>query len=137
MLPEILSDHSQSILLLAGLSLVAFLLSIILLPIAIIRLPSDFFIRTRPPRTKLSPHRLALKILKNLLGLSLLIIGIFMLFIPGQGILTMLFGISLMDFPGKRRLELNIARRPRVARSLNWLRQKANKPAFILTSPQD
>lgn len=136
-LPTFLSEHSQSILLLASLSLAAFVLSIILLPIVIIRLPADFFIRAHPERKAFSPLRLSLKILKNLLGLSLLIIGILMLFIPGQGILTMLFGISLMDFPGKRRLEFKIASRPRVARSLNWLRKQADKPTFTLTKPQD
>ncbi|MGZ0655966.1 PGPGW domain-containing protein [Coraliomargarita sp. W4R53] len=132
MFQELLSEHSDIILLLAGISIAAFVLSIILLPIVIIRLPKDFFIRDRPQGLALSPLKLFLRIAKNLLGLLLLLAGIIMIFIPGQGILTMLFGISLLDFPGKRRLEIKIVRTPRVSRSLNWLRKKADRAPFLL-----
>lgn len=132
MLQELLSEHTDTILLLAGISLAAFVISLILLPVIIIRLPEDYFVRMRSKSVQLSPQRLALKLLKNLLGVFLLLVGIVMLFIPGQGILTMLFGISLMDFPGKRRLQIRIVRMPRVNRSLNWLREKADQPHFVL-----
>lgn len=132
MLQDFLSQHSETILLIAGVSLGAFVVSIILLPFIIIRLPEDFFIRQPPKRPRLSPLRLFLRFLKNLLGVFLLLVGALMLFIPGQGILTMLFGISLMDFPGKRRLEIKLVRSPRVLRSLNWLREKADRAPFRL-----
>ncbi|MDQ8193669.1 hypothetical protein QEH59_04500 [Coraliomargarita sp. SDUM461004] len=132
MLQNFLSQHSETILLLASISLFAFVLSIILLPFSIIRLPEDFFVREPPPRTALSPLKLLFYIIKNFIGVLLLLAGMVMIFMPGQGILTMLFGITLMDFPGKRQLEIRIVRAPRVARSLNWLRKKADKPAFIL-----
>ncbi|HBR92797.1 PGPGW domain-containing protein [Coraliomargarita sp. SDUM461003] len=132
MLHRFLSQHSDTLLLLASISLFACVLSLILLPLSIIRLPADFFIREPSPRKALSPIRIILHFAKNLVGGLLLFMGIIMVFIPGQGILTMLFGISLMDFPGKRRLEIKIVKAPRVTRSLNWLRHKADKPAFIL-----
>jgi hypothetical protein len=132
MLLELISEDTDTILLLAGISLAAFVISLILLPLIIIRLPEDYFVRMRSKSVQLSPQRLALKFLKNLLGVLLLLVGIVMLFIPGQGILTMLFGISLMDFPGKRRLQIRIVRMPRVNRSLNWLREKADQPHFVL-----
>lgn len=132
MLQEFLSEHSETIILIAGISLGAFVISIILLPLIIIRLPADFFIREPAKQSSRSIGRLSLKLLKNLVGVFLLLVGILMLFIPGQGILTMLFGISLMDFPGKRRLEARCVSLPRVTRSLNWLREKADKPLFIL-----
>lgn len=135
MLPDFLSDHTDTILLLAGISLGAFVISLILLPLIIIRLPEDYFVRAQSTGLKLSPMRLALKFLKNVFGICLLLVGIVMLFIPGQGILTMLFGISLMDFPGKRRLQIKIVSKPRVYRSLNWLREKADHPRFVL--PKD
>jgi hypothetical protein len=132
MLHDFLSAHTEIILLIAGASLVAFVISIILLPIIIIRLPEDFFIREPEQASSLSPFRILLKLIKNLLGIALLLVGFIMLFIPGQGILTILFGICLMDFPGKRKLEARLVSRPRVYRSLDWLRQKAQRPSFVL-----
>jgi len=126
------ADYSEAILWIAGVSLTAFFVSILALPLVIIRLPGDFFVRAPPIARRLSPLRLCLKLLKNALGLIFFVAGSIMLFIPGQGILTMLFGISLTDFPGKRRLEAKIVRLPRVHRSLNWLRKKAERPPFIL-----
>ncbi len=134
---ELLSEHTETILWLAGLSLGAFVVSILVLPFIIIRLPADFFVRLPRPRTTLSPIRLCLKVLKNGLGALFFIVGFIMLFIPGQGILTMLFGISLMDFPGKRRLQTKLVRVPRVYRSLNWLRVKAERAPFQLPKKSD
>jgi hypothetical protein len=127
-----ISEHQATIVLLATLSVVAFLISIIVLPLILIRLPADYFVT--PPHI---PERhpvigIILKLLKNAIGLLLLAIGFIMLFIPGQGILTMLFGLALMDFPGKWQLQGRIARAPRVHRSLDWLRQKTDQPLFIL-----
>jgi hypothetical protein len=38
----------------------------------------------------------------------LLIAGIIMLVTPGQGIISILLGLFLMEFPGKRKLELKL-----------------------------
>ena len=65
---------------------------------------------------------------KNLLGYILLLGGVLMLFLPGQGILTMVVGLLLIDYPGKFALEKKIVRTPTVFKGLNWLRSKANKP---------
>ena len=35
---------------------------------------------------------------------------------------------TLVEFPGKRRLELWIARRSTVQRAIDWLRRKAGRP---------
>ena len=58
--------------------------------------------------------------------------GIAMLALPGQGILTILVGITLLNFPGKRRLELRIVRQRRVLRAINWMRAKAKRPPLVL-----
>lgn len=131
-LQSIFLENRDAIIVLAGFSLLAFLVSIIALPILIIRLPADYFIRPVPVSYRHPVLHLVLKILKNTLGLILLILGFGMLFIPGQGILTMLVGMALMDFPGKWELQRRIVRSPRVHRSLDWLRQKTDKPLFIL-----
>lgn len=132
MLQAFISENSETILWLAGLSLGVFVGSILFLPFILIRLSADFFVRRPPARAELSVTRLCLKALKNILGAFFFFVGFIMLFIPGQGILTMLFGISLMDFPGKRRLQHRIIRMPRIHRSLDWLRHKADRPPFLL-----
>jgi len=74
---------------------------------------------------------LMINIVKIMVGLFLLICGLVMLFLPGQGLLTMLMGLSLIPFPGKKKLEKAIVARKSVRYSLNWIRMKANKKPFI------
>lgn len=109
--------------------------SLILAPVVIARLPANYFLeRPRHPReTSWDPRRplhFALAVLKNLLGVALIVIGVAMVPFPGQGLLTMVVGIGLVDFPGKQRLSNAIVRRPMVLRSLNWVRIKARKAPF-------
>jgi len=62
----------------------------------------------------------------------LLLMGIAMLVLPGQGILTMLIGISLLDFPGKRTLEKKIVCHPSVHRAIDKIRQRAGQSPLVL-----
>ncbi len=81
-----------------------------------------------------SPHKQLVWLIecaKILLGVLLLSAGIAMLVLPGQGLITILVGLSLIPFPGKRRLELFLLSRKEVRSSLNWIRIKANKDPFI------
>ena len=55
-----------------------------------------------------------------------------MLFLPGQGVLTILIGLSLLEFPGKRRLEAKIVGQPTVLSTINNMRAKFGKPPLIL-----
>jgi len=73
----------------------------------------------------------ALKIAEILLGLILIVCGLAMLILPGQGIITLLIGLSLVPFPGKDKLERNLLARKSVQSTLNWIRVKANKEPFI------
>jgi len=68
---------------------------------------------------------------KIIVGVSFLLIGLVMLVLPGQGLITILIGISLLPFPGKNKMEKNILSRKSVRSSLNWIRIKANKEPFI------
>ncbi|MHC4161679.1 MAG: PGPGW domain-containing protein [Planctomycetota bacterium] len=69
---------------------------------------------------------------RNLLGAVLVVAGIAMLILPGQGILTILIGLIVLEFPGKRDLELRLVRRPRVRRAIDWLRAKGKRPPLVL-----
>jgi hypothetical protein len=67
---------------------------------------------------------------KNLLGVLLVAIGILLSIpgVPGQGLLTILLGIMLLDFPGKRGLEQKLLSRPGVLKTINRLRARFEKP---------
>ena len=116
-------------------SLVTFILSLIFMPWLITRLPSDYFTDEKRHKSKTrKTHPViyyTLRILKNILGGFLIIAGILMLVLPGQGILTILVGIGLVDFPGKFRLLRKFAQQPPIFKSMNWIRQKTNKEPLI------
>ncbi len=114
-------------------SIVTFFLTIMILPLIIIRLPEDYFAREKPDGFITRQNkgvRLTLFILKNIGGLILLIMGFLMLFVPGQGILTILAGLSVMNFPGKRKMEMKLASKKTVFKSLNWIRNKGQRGHF-------
>jgi len=71
---------------------------------------------------------------KNLLGAVLVLLGIVMSVpgVPGQGVLTILLGIMLLDIPGKRRLEQKILSQPKVLEKINGLRRKFSKQPLVL-----
>jgi hypothetical protein len=73
-------------------------------------------------------------ILKNVLGTLLVLLGLFLSLpgIPGQGLLTILIGVMLLSFPGKRRLERRLVSRPSVLAAINALRAYFGKPAMRL-----
>jgi hypothetical protein len=114
-------------------SMVSFVGSLIAIPIVVGRLPVDHFVSEihGPHWSISSPGRRLWIVLKNLLGGLLVAGGVMMLVLPGQGVLTMLLGIALMDLPGKWRVMRSIARREHVMKALNWMREKAEKPPLI------
>lgn len=116
-------------------SLIGFIGTLVAIPFIMVRLPADYF-DTRTPRHWMKDHhpvlRLAGLIVKNVVGAVFLLAGLAMLFLPGQGILTMLIGISLLDFPGKRKLEAKIVGQHTVLQALNAIRAKFDKPPLTL-----
>jgi len=120
----------------SGVSLLSAVATLLTIPWAVARLPEDYFHHKH--RENWSGFRrapaiaLVFGVVKNLVGAVLLVLGIVMLFIPGQGLLTILVGLLLMNFPGKYRLERWLVERPGVLRSLNWLRKRQGCPPFRL-----
>ncbi len=86
-----------------------------------------------------SPARLALAIGKNVLGAVLVIVGLVLSVpgVPGQGLLTILVGILLLDIPGKRKLERRLVSRPAVLRNINKLRTRFDRSPLKLGSDGD
>lgn len=116
---------------LAFASLMMVVASVILVPMLLIWMPTDYFQREREEeRADRTLLGWTVMIAKNLAGAILLLAGIAMLLLPGQGIISILAGLSLMNFPGKRKLERKIIGRPKVLASINWLREKAGRAAL-------
>lgn len=119
---------------LAALSLITFVLSIVLIPWAVGRLPQDCFLRLYHNDTNKTPPSIwsiIMVILRNVLGLILFLAGIAMLFFPGQGLLTILLGALLISFPGKDKLVHTLVCRPKIQHGLDWLRKKRGKSSFF------
>lgn len=126
---------------LAGLSLLMFVVTLVVFPLVIIYLPEDYFVRDRrDPARQTRRHPavwLVLTILKNILGVALVAAGLAMLVLPGQGLLTMLIGVTLVNFPGKFALERRIVSRPSMAKTLNRIRDVARRPRLELPQSRD
>ena len=105
------------------------------IPFAIVRLPEDYLVNDGQAGwldKQPTVVRWGLRIFKNLLGVVLVILGIVMLVLPGQGILSIVLGLSLVDFPGRHALQCKLIRRPKVIDSINWIRRKFHRPPLIL-----
>jgi hypothetical protein len=126
---------TETLVALTVLSIVFFVGSLIAIPFILVRLPADFF-DIRVPRPWMEDHHPVLRVMghlvKNVVGAIFLFAGFLMLFLPGQGILTMLIGISMLDFPGKRKVEAKLIGQPAVLHALNGMREKFGKPPLII-----
>ncbi|MCK5674791.1 MAG: hypothetical protein KAH95_15535 [Spirochaetales bacterium] len=115
-------------------SLFLILSVLILVPLVIINLPSDYFLsrENKGILNNLSfPFNFILIMLKNGIGLILICFGILLLFLPGQGLITIFTGLMLLNFPGKRGIELFIVRKRPVLNAINWIRFKAGKEKIV------
>lgn len=72
-------------------------------------------------------ERLLVLAARNIFAAIFIIAGIAMLILPGQGILTLIVGFLLLDFPGKYGIERWIVHRQSVLRPINWLRRRAGR----------
>jgi hypothetical protein len=108
-------------------SAVFFVGSILAVGIVIVRLPPDYFQQeSRSRRERRTP--VWVRVGKNVLGWLLILAGIAMLVLPGQGMLVILIGVMLADFPGKYRLERWIVSRGKVLKVINKLRRRFKRP---------
>jgi hypothetical protein len=125
----------QFLIWLAASSIVMFVGTLVAIPIILVRLPADYF-DVRIPRPWMENHhpilRVAGHLVKNIVGVVFLLAGLAMLLLPGQGILTILIGLSLVEFPGKRRLEAKLVGQPAVLSTINKMRAKFNRPPLII-----
>lgn len=120
----------------ALISVLTFVLSLLIVPVILVYLPADYFsVARRSRRRSFATHpfiALSLLLVKNLLGTILLLAGILMLALPGQGLLTIAVALMLLDFPGKYRAERWLVTRQQVRQAINWVRLQAGRPELLL-----
>lgn len=136
---EWLSLHRELCVWLSAVSVFMFVGTLLAVPWLVLRIPHDYFLRQRHYADRWKPEhpilRIAFHVVKNIVGCVLTLAGIIMLFTPGQGVLTILVGLLFLDFPGKFAAERWLISRPPVFRAVNWMREKASRPA--LERPND
>src|ERR1041384_4456381 len=102
---------------LVAFSVLAVVASIVLVPRFLAKLPPNYLEKGEEPK-----HSLPLRIARNVLGAVLVTLGVAMLLLPGQGLLTLLVGLLLVDFPGKHELVRRLMSKPKVLSIVNKLR---------------
>ena len=126
------STHENLLVWMGLISLIVFIASLASLPWLVALIPEDYFISSKRQLTSWKNRFPGMWVLvfvvKNTIGYLLLLSGMLMLFLPGQGVLTMVAGLLMMDYHGKFALERRIALSPSILSKLNWLRKKANRP---------
>jgi hypothetical protein len=120
-----------------GLFLFSFTISILAVAIVMVKIPADYFSSHYSPEFMTDKPwlvRWSVVILKNALGIILVLIGIVLSLpgVPGQGILTILLGLIMLDIPGKRPIEAKIIRRPNILAAVNDLRARYNKSPLVM-----
>ena len=120
-----------------GMFVISFTVSLALVSFVLVKLPATYFHSSHAREFWVDRHR-AVRwsglVLKNLIGLILIVLGVLMSLpgVPGQGILTILLGLIMLDIPGKRPLETSLVKQPKVLQSINRLRERFGKPPLIL-----
>ena len=127
---EFVSNYKTYILWLATISLFVFIFSLVSIKWLVALIPTDYFVKKNISKSKKSYSLLWLIsiIVKNIIGYTLILGGILMLVLPGQGLFTILMGLILSNYPGKYTIEKKFISNPSILKTVNWLRKKSNKP---------
>ena len=130
------SMNSDLIFLLGSLSIFILIISVFMMVLIISFLPEDYFksenrnLISSVQNSRYPLLKLLVLITKNFFGVLLLLSGILMLVLPGQGILTIITGLVFMDYPGKYKFERKLLRQKGVINSKNWIRSRLSKPSL-------
>jgi len=117
--------------------LASFFVNLGIVSVILVKLPADHFSKSRKTKFWAGPRPAihAAKVIgKNIAGVLLVALGIVLSLpgVPGQGLLTVLLGIMLLDFPGRERLEQKLLSKPSIVNTINRLRGRFGKPPLEL-----
>jgi len=130
------SMNSDLLFFLGSLSIFILIISVFMMVLIISFLPEDYFksenrnLISSVQNSRYPLLKLLVLITKNFFGVLLLLSGILMLVLPGQGILTIITGLVFMDYPGKYKFERKLLRQKGVINSINWIRSRLSKPSL-------
>ena len=130
------SMNSDLLFLLGSLSIFILIITVFMMVLIISFLPEDYFksenrnLISSVQNSRYPLLKLLVLITKNFIGVLLLLSGILMLVLPGQGILTIITGLVFMDYPGKYKFERKLLRQKGVINSINWIRSRLSKPSL-------
>jgi hypothetical protein len=130
------SMNSDLLFLLGSLSLFILIISVFMMVLIISFLPEDYFksenrnLISSVQNSRYPLLKLLVLITKNFFGVLLLLSGILMLVLPGQGILTIITALVFIDYPGKYKFERKLLRQKGVINSINWIRSRLSKPSL-------
>ncbi len=105
--------------------LVTFVVGLLVLRTLVLRLPSDWFVREEPPRSR------AARTARRIAGALLVLVGMALLVLPGPGMLVVAMGIVLFDSPRKKALLAKLLTRPAIGDALDRARARAHKEPFV------
>ncbi len=121
----------------AGLFLASLAISFLSIAVVLVKIPANYF--SSHYQHDFLPNsswavRWGAVILKNILGVMLVILGLLLSLpgVPGQGLLTILLGLIMIDIPGKRPIEAKIIKRPTILAAANNLRARYDKEPLVL-----
>ena len=139
---DFLSDFFSSltwskVLIGAGIFVVSFFANLGIVSLILVKLPADHFSKSRKTKFWSGPRpwlHAAKVIGKNIGGVLLVALGVVLSLpgVPGQGLLTVLLGIMLLDFPGRDRLEQKLLSKPSIVNTINSLRGRFGKKPLEL-----
>ena len=121
----------------AAFSVFTFVVGSAVVTFVLVKLPANYFHSSHAREFLVERHPVLRAIgiaAKNVLGLMFVVLGVIMAVpgVPGPGVLTVLLGVMMLDFPGKRDLEARLLGQPRVYSAVNSLRAKFGKPPLML-----
>ena len=130
------SINSDLLFLLGSLSIFILIISVFMMVLIISFLPENYFksenrnLISSVQNSRYPLLKLLALITKNFFGVLLLLSGVLMLVLPGQGILTIITGLVFIDYPGKYKFERKLLRQKGVINSINWIRSRLSKPSL-------
>ncbi|WP_020474017.1 hypothetical protein [Zavarzinella formosa] len=133
-------DSREVLFVTAGFTIATAVISLAMVAWVVVRLPGDYFVSDRAANRWKESHpliRWPMTILSQLLGIVLILLGIVMSLpgVPGQGFLTIMVGIMLLEFPGKRNVERWVLRRRGVSLGINKIRARFGREPLQLDNP--
>ncbi|MFT5895431.1 MAG: hypothetical protein ACI8VW_002306 [bacterium] len=114
----------------AGASILLMIVSVAATPWFVASLPSDYLQPKILDSRPMNLFGVLILTFRNIVGFAFVILGLILMVTPGPGLVVLLAGISLAEFPGKQRLLISIAVQPNVFKSLNWMRTRRGKTPF-------